>query len=99
MDVEVAHFLDAGEKDADGLYDYYYEGDNFTFSEPEEQPLFARVYADEPTVASFGRLSCRQVAVHPLSRQAAEYLATRGVTTLRAFGPSGGYETWIPADR
>lgn len=56
-DVAVEHFLDAGEQDASGEWDYFYEGDLFTFSagaaKSRDAILHARIYSDTPKRASF----------------------------------------------
>jgi hypothetical protein len=96
VDVEVVHFLDAGEQDAQGEYDYYYEGDTFTFSWPGERPAVARIYTYDTAAAVFVGFSCRQAEASPLASEAARYLASKGIATFRAVGPSGAYEAWKP---
>lgn len=90
------HFLDAGEQHAQGDYDYYYEGDTFTFSWPGERPLVARIYNDDTSTAVFVGVSCRQAEASPLASEAARYLASKGTNTFRAIGPSGANEAWKP---
>lgn len=96
MDVAVAHFLDASEQRPDGLYDYYYEGDNYTFSGGGDQVL-VRTYDDQPGTAFFLRRSCRQIPESSLAQEARQYLSSRGVTTFKCIGSSGaGYEQIYP---
>src|SRR5437588_10890487 len=52
MQVVKERFEDAGERDEQGLYDYYYAGFIYNFIFPEEV-LIARQYEDTPDKASF----------------------------------------------
>lgn len=52
MRVEKEHFVDAGEKDAEGYYDYYYEGDNYTITF-DDVIYHTRIYIDEPWLLFF----------------------------------------------
>lgn len=97
MDVEVEHFRDVGAQDANGEWDYFYEGDTFTFSpfpgSQREQILKARVYVDTPTRASFIEDRAK-LNTSPLKDQAAEYLRERGVTEIHCLGGPAGYAVW-----
>ena len=48
MKVTKEHQIDAGEKDAEGYYDYFYEYDIYTFTENGKK-LIARKYTDDET--------------------------------------------------
>lgn len=93
--VTVEHFVDAGDRDAAGQYDYYYEGDIYTFDDGTQQ-LKLRTYTDSPTEASTVGLRSAALSRSPLADAASQYLAARGITTVRALGPSGTYERWLP---
>lgn len=93
--VTVEHFVDAGDRDAAGLYDYYYEGDIYTFDDGTQQ-LKLRTYTDSPTEASTMGLRSAALSRSPLADAACQYLAALGITTVRALGPSGTYERWLP---
>lgn len=100
MDVRVDHFRDVGEQDANGDWDYFYEGDDLTFSSSpgadREGTLKARIYVDTPTRASFTEHRSKLEA-SPLIEQAVEYLRSRGVTEIHCLGPTG-YAVWWWAD-
>ena len=51
MKVEITHHIDASEPNAQGVYDYYYEYDDYTFTDGDAV-LVARSYTDEPHRAS-----------------------------------------------
>ena len=90
MEVTVEHFLDAGEQDADGLWDYYYEGDNYLFRHSGEE-LRGRTYVDEPSRANFSA-TVRQCQESGVTHEAVQYLRSVGVREFFALGgPSGGY--------
>ncbi|MGQ0842691.1 MAG: hypothetical protein ACT4QF_01015 [Sporichthyaceae bacterium] len=94
MHVDVTHFLDASEPDADGYYAWYYEGDDYRFTDGIAV-LGVRVYTDAPTVAVFAGLDRTEVAASPLTPHAAAYLAERGIATFECLGAEG-YEQWKP---
>ena len=96
MDVEVTHFVDAGECDASGQYDYYYEGDTYTFV-GEGERLVVRTYIENPSTGS-AVMTCRQMDVSRLAPEVMGYLRARGVQTLLCLGPNGTYEVWTPKD-
>ena len=52
MQIEKEHFLDASEQNADGSYDYYYEGDVYRVT-IGDQVYTCRSYTDEPERISF----------------------------------------------
>jgi len=94
MDVDVAHFVDAGEQDADGHYDYY-EGDTYTFISNGER-IQVRTYVDDHSTAFFVGLTCAQATKSALAVEAARYLASAGRTVFRCLGSAGTYEAWTP---
>ena len=99
MDVVVEHFRDAGEQDANGKWDYYYEGDLYTFMAgalTREATLKARIYTDTPKRASFIEHRDRLQA-SPTTPDAVEYLRARGVTEIHCLGPVG-YAIWWCAE-
>lgn len=98
LTVTVEHFLDVGEQDAEGLYEYYYEGDIYTFDDGTQR-LKLRTYTDTPSEASAMGLRISALRRSPLAEPASRYLAARGVTTVTALGPSGTYEVWLPETR
>src|SRR5476649_2134985 len=51
MKVDISHHIDASERRPDGLYDYYYEYDDYTFTEGTDV-LVARSYTHEPHQAA-----------------------------------------------
>lgn len=55
MEIESTHHIDAGEKGADGRYDYYYEYDLYRFSDGATV-IVARSYTDEPQETHFLRI-------------------------------------------
>lgn len=85
MKVEKTHRVDAGEKDAQGYYDYYYEYDDYLFSNPS-QTVFARSYSDSPKEVSFRTITegNRQRAIEradmdlPMLKEAVDYLRSEG---------------------
>ena len=79
-----------------GQYDYYYEGDIYTFDGGTEQ-LKLRTYTDSPTEAATIGLRSAALSRSPLAASAVRILGRlRGITTVRALGPSGTYERWSP---
>jgi len=97
FNVAVEHFIDAGERDAAGEYDYYYEGDVYTFDDGAER-LKLRTYIESPTVASTLGLTSAALRWSTLAKGASRYLAARGITVIRALGPNGTYERWEPEE-
>lgn len=102
MLVETSHHIDAGEQDADGLYDYYYEYDVYRFIDGEAT-LVARSYLDEPDAAHLlrieeagvGRLLAQADLARPLVSQALDHLRQLGKRKLSWLSGRGdtGYET------
>ena len=91
MEVEVTHFVDAGERDAEGLYDY--EGDTYTFHEDSER-LVLRTYSDDLKSAFFVGMTCDQVTASALADEVVRYLKSRGRTDFLCLGSRGTYEVW-----
>ena len=82
--VVVDHFLDAGEQDANGNWDYFYEGDLYTFTDDTngDRPfLKARIYSDSPSRASFIE-SRTKLETSPLTDAAVAYLHNCGATEI-----------------
>jgi hypothetical protein len=52
VQVEKTDFVDAGEQDESGLYDYYYSGKTYVIREGQEE-FYARTYDDTPGQVSF----------------------------------------------
>ncbi|HEY0597010.1 hypothetical protein [Sphingopyxis sp.] len=52
MRVNVDHYVDASDPDADGLHDWYYEYDIYRFSQAGRS-FVARAYTDEPRKVAF----------------------------------------------
>ncbi len=94
LQVECTHHIDAGEQDADGFYDYYYEYDIYRFT-LGDQCLVARSYSDTSTQASVLRLEeagkSRTLQFkdlqQPLVQQAKAHLQSLGKQDLRWFNP------------
>jgi hypothetical protein len=95
VDVVVEHFLDAGEQDANGDWDYFYEGDLLTFS-AQGETLKARIYSDTPRRASFIERR-EKLETSSIAEDAVAYLRDRGATEIYCLGPVG-YGTWWCAD-
>ena len=93
MEVRTEHRVDAGKKDARGLYDYYYAYTNFFFSEADAV-LHCRVYDGTPTEASFPSVHGSLIE-SPLFRAAVDYLRRKkGIAMIRVSDPvNGGYVT------
>ena len=97
MEVVVEHFLDAGAQDANGEWDYYYEGDLFILAADDQSAtLKARIYRDIPRRASFIERR-EKLEASPLTDDAVEYLRSRGVTEIHCLGPVG-YGIWWSVD-
>ena len=92
--VECSHHIDAGEQDADGFYDYYYEYDIYRFT-LGGLSLVVRSYSDTCEQASVLRLEeagkSRPLQPkdlkNPLLQQAREHLQSLGKQELRWFNP------------
>jgi hypothetical protein len=95
MTTAVSRHIDAGTRDADGYYDYYYEYDLFEYSLGSRM-LLARSYTDTPAEAHFltireggaeARTLTRADTRSALFRQAARDLRARGKTELTWLAP------------
>lgn len=101
MQVECHHHIDAGEQDAEGFYDYYYEYDLYHFSLGGFR-LVVRSYSDTSTEASLLRLEAAgkvqklqyKDLARPVVQQAVAYLHQQGKLRIRWFNPqSARYES------
>lgn len=106
MEVEVTHHIDASERDAQGMYEYYYEYDIYRFT-GGKMSCAARSYVDEPEAAHFLRISegkrerfLRETDFQsPLLVAAIDYLRSAGKRKLNWLsGEHGGY-TALPRQR
>jgi hypothetical protein len=99
MDVGKEHVVEAGERDAAGLYDYYYSYWLFSFRDGD-LALFARSYDDEPQQAHFLRKEVRGRRVgftdddlcSPLFAAACDYLRQVEGKAAIAVLKGNGYE-------
>lgn len=97
MKIEISHHIDASEPDAQGMYDWHYEYDIFSFSD-EQLQLIARSYTDTPHEAHFIGMERRHQQLniadeldHPMVRAAIDHLRSAGKTEINFLG-AGGYE-------
>lgn len=98
MKIEKNHEIDASEKDANGYYDYYYEYNDYLFSD-ETIPILARSYSDSPKEVSFRavlqeeklRMTGNKDMQYPLFQEAINYLKAEGKTDIQIL-TEGGYE-------
>ena len=85
MKVETTHRIDAGRRDAQGRYQYYYEYDLYEFSDGAVK-LLARSYVEEPDEVHFlniGDGTTQRMLTDadlrlPLAQSAARHLAEFG---------------------
>lgn len=92
MQIQCTHHVDAGEQDADGFYDDYYEYDIFLFT-GSDLTLKARSYSDEGSqVSLMGLLQANKHRAleyadlkRPLVQQAIDHLRSMGKTEVRWF--------------
>ena len=99
MNVETTHHVDASEPDANGMYEYRYEYDVFSFSDGRVA-LVARSYNNEVEahflrleVDGAPRLLTRADLKLPLFASAAEYLRSLGKEQINWLsGRGNGYE-------
>ena len=85
MKVEQTHHIDASERHADGMYDWYYEYHLYRFTDGE-RTLVARSYADGTAEAHF---LCFEVQRKPLSVTAKDIddpLLKQATLHLRSIG-------------
>ena len=102
MQVECSHHIDAGELDADGDYDYYYEYDIYRFT-LDRLSLVVRSYSDTSAQASIHGLEeagkSRALQFKDLQRprvqQAKAHLQELGKQDVRWFNPR--YARYDPA--
>ena len=102
MQVECSHHIDAGELDADGDYDYYYEYDIYRFT-LGGLSLVVRSYSDTSAQASIlgleeaGKSRALQFKdlQRPLVQQAKAHLQELGKQDVRWFNPR--YARYDPA--
>jgi hypothetical protein len=86
------HFVDHGERDADGYYDYYYAYWEYGVHLADRH-YGVRVYDDETEVAFVHTAHSRS---RDDLRAVLDVLRPEGVTELRMLGRSGGYERVEP---
>ena len=102
LQVECNHHIDAGEQDADGFYDYYYEYDIYRFT-LDRLSLVVRSYSDTSAQASIlgleeaGKSRALQFKdlQRPLVQQAKAHLQELGKQDVRWFNPR--YARYDPA--
>ena len=85
MKVETSHHIDASEPNADGMYDYRYEYDTYTFSDGTAT-LIARSYSDEDEEAHFLRIEVNGEPRFITSADLERPLLTNAVTYLHQVG-------------
>ena len=99
MEVSKRHFVDAGEKDADGTFDYYYEYDVYEFSDGVKT-FVGRSYTDTPEVAAFlgrdGQFITNGDLVSPLFKEACEHLKKEGKTKIYFLDESNLQDGYSP---
>lgn len=100
MEIETTHHVDAGDKQTDGRWGFFYEYDLYRFSD-SAIAIVARSYKDDPQEAHFlrierdgksGPLKAEDLR-HALFVQAASYLKGIGKDKLSWLSErAGGYE-------
>ena len=96
MKVEQTHHIDASDRDANGLYDWYYEYHLYRFSDGE-RTLVARSYTDGTEEAHFLRFEVQKKPLgvtakdidDPLLKQATLHLRSIGKVSIKYLGPEG----------
>jgi hypothetical protein len=96
MQILKKHEIDAGEKDENGYYGYYYEYDDYEFVE-DQLSLIARSYADEPQEASFRaivengerKLLSDTELSSSIFRDAVEHLKSEGKSIIKVLTSEG----------
>jgi hypothetical protein len=99
MNVETTHHVDASEPDANGMYEYHYEYDVFSFS-AGRMALVARSYSNEAEahflrieVDGAPRLLTKADLNQPLFASATDYLRSLGKEQINWLsGRGNGYE-------
>lgn len=66
MQVSIDHRVDASEADADGMHEYIYSYDEFSFTR-NGTTVCARSYRDEPHVATLQSITESSRAARPLT--------------------------------
>jgi hypothetical protein len=91
MNVAKEHHEDRSAPDEDGMLEWEYVYDVYTFSEGEATLRF-RKYADEPTVATLLNRSWKQLlGLRSLLDSATQYLlAHEGISAIHAYNPARG---------
>jgi len=103
MKIETTHHIDAGEKDSNGLYDFYYEYELIHFLEGDTT-IVARSYSAEHGEAHFlsiiekgqRRILTDSDFLSPLLGQAIDYLRQVGKFSLQLLR-TNGHEPIPPA--
>ena len=103
VNVKITHHIDASEKDAQGMYEYYYEYDIYHFTDGDKGCV-ARSYSDEPEEAHFLNVSkgkrerpLRKTDLQtPLLLDAIEYLRAAGKRKLKWLSEERGDYIVIP---
>lgn len=101
MEVSEEAFLDCSEPNADGTYDFWYEGTYTVFTFDEGRSLRARRYVDTPTEAALFFGPGGPDEDDDETRAAVEWLRHAGVATVKVpGGPLAGYRPiWqLPSD-
>jgi hypothetical protein len=93
LEVEASHFVDAGQRDAKGQYDYYCRGRHGHFPEGAET-LILRTYSDDPKTAFFVGVTCDEATAAKLADEAVRYLMSKGRTDFLCLSPERTYEFW-----
>ncbi|MGF6542169.1 hypothetical protein [Paraburkholderia youngii] len=100
MEVIVSHHIDCGERDENGMYEYYYEYDIYEVGKGNVSYM-ARAYVDEPGDAHFlkmkgdGDHDWRTITERDkddsLFKEAVKYLRSIGKSNIRCFMGRAGY--------
>ncbi|MDQ8205874.1 hypothetical protein [Pelagicoccus sp. SDUM812003] len=95
MKVTKEHKIDAGEKDSEGYYDYFYEYDIYTFTENGKK-LTARKYIDDETahflrIENEGeeRILTKEDLETSFISEAIEHLRNEGIEEVEYLANSG----------
>jgi hypothetical protein len=91
MNVEVVRWLDAGEPDADGDATYVHLGDDYTFTDGDEQ-LRVRRYLDDPTIVIFVGITCARLRESALAEAAIQHLSAPDRPDVLCLSGSGAFE-------
>ncbi len=102
MDIQKDHYVDKGEQDEQGYYDYYYEYYIYTFTD-KQFSYIARRYVDTPEEASFMKKRIKRKRnkipkasyitpddfADPLFQSAISYLKSEGVLEINYLSDYG----------